>query len=204
MNTNARTRLAVLGTLGDLHRQPIAYDLACLQDLVARLAPDLICAEVTQTAWENGELSTAAFEVREALSPVVAVTDIVLIPVAVGTLQFDSLGLVPGWRTRAIRSLQRLLRWGQRTAGRAEAVNGLRFAAFCHTVCWTIAGLWTADERAAWEAQTQALVANVLATLRRDPGRRVLVVVQCQRLHRLLPLLKAHKGEFDLVPYQAL
>jgi hypothetical protein len=32
----------------------------------------------------------------------------------------------------------------------------------------------------------------------------VLVVVQCQRLHRLTPLLKAHSDELELVHYQKL
>lgn len=89
MNALPRTRLAVLGTLSDLHRQPIAYDLACLRSLVAGLAPDLVCAEVTQATWEGGELDTAVLEVREALAPVVAATDVVLIPVAPEARQFD-------------------------------------------------------------------------------------------------------------------
>lgn len=204
MNTSPRTRLAVLGTLSDLHRQPIAFDLACLRSLVAGLAPDLLCAEVTQAAWEGGELSAAGLEVREALAPVVAATDVVLIPVASGARQFDDFRAADGWRRRAVRALRRLLRWGQLKAGRAEAVNGVWFAAFCHTVCWVTELLWTAKDRAAWEAQTRALADNVLETVRRDPGRRVLVVVQCQRLHRLLPLLRAHSKGFDIVSYQAL
>lgn len=61
-----------------------------------------------------------------------------------------------------------------------------------------------AQDRAAWAAQTQALVDNVLRAVRRDPGRRVLVGVQCQRLHRLVPLLKAHADVFEIVRYQEL
>jgi hypothetical protein len=204
MNTSPHTRLAVLGTLSDLHHEPIAYDLACLRSLVATLAPDLLCAEVTQAAWEAGELSAAILEVREALAPVVAATDVVLIPVAAEPRQFEDFRSAGGWRQQAVRSLRRLLRWGQRKAGRAEAVNGAWFAAFCHTLCWATELLWTPDDRGAWTAQTRALVENVLQAARRDPGRRVLVVVQCQRLHRLMPLLRAHSKEFDLVSYLAL
>lgn len=204
MNTPPHTRLAVLGTLSELHRQPIAFDLACLRSLVAGLAPDLLCAEVTQAAWEGGELSAAVLEVREALAPVVAATDVVLVPVASEGRQFGDFRSAGGWRRRAVRALRHLLRWGQLKAGRAEAVNGMWFAAFCHTVCWATELLWTAEDRAAWAAQTRALADNVLRAVQRDPGRRVLVVVQCQRLHRLLPLLKDHAKEFDFVSYQAL
>lgn len=204
MNTTPRTRLAVLGTLSDLHRQPIAFDLACLRALMAGLAPDLVCAEVTQTDWESGRLSDSALEVREALAPMVAATDVVLIPVAAEARQFEAFGAPAGWRRRGLRALRGLLRWGQLKAGRAEAVNGVWFAAFCHTVCWATERLWTPEDRAAWEAQTQALADNVLRAVQNDPGRRVLVVVGCQRLHRLVPLLKAHRDEFDLVSYAAL
>jgi hypothetical protein len=31
MNVSPRTRLAMLGTMSDLHKQPIAYDLGCLK-----------------------------------------------------------------------------------------------------------------------------------------------------------------------------
>ena len=41
-----KTRVAVLGTLADLHREPIRYNLACLTDLVEELNPDLLFAEL--------------------------------------------------------------------------------------------------------------------------------------------------------------
>ena len=44
MNSTSLTRLAVLGTISDLHRQPLPYDLACLRKLVAERAPDLPAA----------------------------------------------------------------------------------------------------------------------------------------------------------------
>jgi hypothetical protein len=204
MNSSPRTRLAVLGTVADLHREPIAFDLANLRELVASLAPDLLCAEVTPPAWEGGALSAAAVEVREALAPVVAASEVVLIPVAADARQFDDFRPVAGWRRRAARALGRLLRWSQRRAGRAEAVNGPWYGAVCHTVCAATERLWSAPDRAAWEAQTQALADNVLRAVQRDPGRRVLVVVQCQRLHQLLPRLAAHRDVLEIVNYQVL
>lgn len=204
MNPLPRTRLAVLGTLSDLHREPLAYDLACLRQLVTDLAPDLVCAEVPRAMWESGELGPAALEVREALAPAVAATDVVLVPVDTDLRHFDEFRAAGRWQARTVHRLQQLLRWGQRKAGRVERINSVGFAAFCHTLCWTTEWLWSAEDRAAWLVQTRALADNVLATVRRDPGRRVLLVVQCQRLHRLLPLLRARANEYDLVSYEAL
>jgi hypothetical protein len=45
---------------------------------------------------------------------------------------------------------------------------------------------------------------NILQVVRRDPGRRVLVVVQCQRMHPLKQILKTHTGELEIVQYQHL
>src|SRR3990172_9692396 len=132
MNTSRHTRVAVLGTLSDLHSQLIAYDLNCLRALVADLAPDLLCAEITREAWEGGDLSTAAVEVREALAPVAAPTDIVLIPVASTPQQFADFTPAAGWRRDLLQTFDHLLQWGQRKADRPEEINGAMFAAFCH------------------------------------------------------------------------
>ncbi|MEK7311466.1 MAG: hypothetical protein AAB382_05820, partial [Chloroflexota bacterium] len=127
MNTSSssRTRLAILGTLSDLHRQPIAYDLNCLRSLVADLAPDLLCAEITREAWEGGDFSSATVEVREALAPVGAATDIVIVPVASTPRQYIDFAPSEQWRRDLVLAFDRLLQWGQRQANRPEAVNGL-------------------------------------------------------------------------------
>ncbi len=204
MNTSAISRLAVLGTLSELHRQPIAYDLACLRRLVTEAAPDILCAEITREAWEAGDPSQTPVEVREALAPVEAATDIVLVPVAPTPRQYADFAPEAGWRRQVVKVFDHLLQWGQRRANRPETINGLLFGAFCHTVCWLIERTWTMDERLAWEAQNQAIGDNILQAVRRDPGRRVLVAVQCQRLHRLVPLLHAHADMIEIVNYQVL
>ena len=204
MDALARTRLAVLGTLSDLHREPLAYDLACLRSLVTHLAPDLLCAEITRDAWERSELSAATVEVREALAPVEGATDIVIVPVAATLKPYTEFIPAEPWRRNLVRAFDRLLRWGQRKANRPEAINGLLFGAFCHTVCWLAETLWTVEQRAEWEAQNRAMAGNILRAVQRDPGRRVLVAVQCQRLHRLMPLLHAQADAFEIVNYQAL
>ena len=147
METTPRTRLAILGTLFDLHRELLPYDLAALRQLVVELAPEILCAEITRGTWEAGDLTSAEVEVREALAPVVAVTDTVLVPVAPTEHQFLDFAPRAGWRWSLVRALERLLRWGQRGAGTPEAVNGFLFGAFCHTLCWLIERLCSLSTR---------------------------------------------------------
>jgi hypothetical protein len=190
--------------MSDLHSQPIAYDLDSLRKILADLAPDLLCAEITMDAWEREDFSQASLEVREALAPVIASTDIVLIPVAPTPARYADFTPDSGWRRRLVRTFDQLLRWGQVQANDMQTVNGLRFGAFCHTVCWLTESLWATKDRAMWERQNQELVENIVRAIQRDGGRRVLVAVQCQRLHRLIPLLHAHDNLFKIVAYQNL
>lgn len=204
MDAPVRTRLALLGTLAELHRQPIAYDLARLRRLVADLAPDLLCAEITRSTWETGDLSAAALEVREALAPVVAATDIVLVPVAPTLRRHADFPAPSGLRRHLSLCGHRLLHWGERQAATPQRVNGTWFGAFCHIVCHLNEIAWKGENRAAWVADNATLAENILDVVRRDPGRRVLVAVQCQRLHRLISLLRAHAGALEIVDYREL
>ena len=204
MNTSSQTRLAILGTMSDLHRQRINYDLDCLQKIVIDVSPDLLCAEIIKEDWEQADFSRAAVEVREAMTPVIASTDIVLIPVAPTLKRYADFTPNSGWRRRLVRTFDRLLRWGQIQADDAPTVNGPWFGAFCHTICWLTESLWSAKDRVAWEEQNEQLVENIVSAVKRDSGRRVLVTVQCQRLHRLIPLLHSHSDLFNIVDYQDL
>lgn len=204
MNTSSRTRLAILGMMSDLHRQPVRYDLHCLQKIIAHVSPDLLCAEITTDAWERGDLSQAAVEVPEALVPIVASTDIVLIPVAPTSDQYGDFTPRTGWRRRLTKAFNRLLRWGQIQANSAPAVNGFWFGGFCHAVCWLTEVFWDREDRQSWERQNHDLVQNIVRAIQRDRGRRVLVAVQCQRLHRLNRLLRAHTDLFEVVRYERL
>ena len=204
MNTSARTRLALLGTLSDLHREPLAYDLACLRSLATDLAPDLLCAEITRDAWERRDLSAATLELREALAPVEAATDLVIVPVASSLKPYTGYLPMAPWRRTLVRALDRLLRWGGRKASRPEVVNGVLFGAYCHMVCWLAERLWTVEQRAEWEAQNRAMAENIVQAVQREPGRRVLVAVQCQRVHRLRPWLHAHGELLEIVDYGEL
>lgn len=190
--------------MSDLHSQPIAYDLACLRKVLTDLAPDLLCAEITRETWEREDLTQVSIDVREALATVVASTDIVLIPVAPTAEQYADFAPVLGWRRRLALPLNGLLRWGQIRADDVETVNGPWFGAFCHTACWLTESLWQAQDRARWARQNEELAENIIHAVQRDSGRRVLVAVQCQRLHRLVPLLRAQSNLFEIVQYRSL
>ncbi len=199
------TRLAILRTLGPLHSEPLRYDLEVLRALVMQLAPDLLCADLTREAWEHGDLEAAPLEIRQALLPAIELTDTVLVPVAPDGRQFGDYRAPFGLRSALARRLDGLLRWGQRAADSPEGIHGMAFDAFCHTVCALEEMTWQKDARRAYQQRTRNLTDNILAAIRRDPGGRVLVVVQCQWHHRLEPLLKKQAGDWlQIVDYREL
>lgn len=204
MKSYPQTRLAILGTMSDLHQQASHYDLNYLQKVVADVSPDLLCAEITVEAWEKQDLSGAPLELREALAPIIVSTDIVLIPVAPTPEKYSDFEPNTSWRTSLVRTFDQLLRWGQLQADDVRAINGPWFGAFCHSVCLLSEMFWNAEDRARWERQNEDLADNIVRTVQRDSGRRVLVAVQCQRLHHLLPLLHEHADLFSIVDYQDL
>ncbi|HFQ92377.1 MAG TPA: hypothetical protein ENK32_00070 [Anaerolineae bacterium] len=73
-------------------------------------------------------MAQTAVEVREALAPVVASTDVVLIPVAPGNGRFADFAPERGWRRGMVRAFDRMLRWGQRRADTPEAMRAKRAA----------------------------------------------------------------------------
>src|SRR5512133_3092558 len=142
MNTSS-TRLAILGTISDLHTHPISYDVSSLKQIVIDVSPDLLCAEITKDAWERDDLSKASLEVREALAPTIASMDIVLIPVAPDPKEYKDFAPHIGWRQHIVKTLDRLLRWGQIRADNAKTINGFGFGAFCHSICWLTELFWS-------------------------------------------------------------
>ena len=118
-STDPKTRLALLGTLGHLHTEPLRYDLACLRSLVETLEPDLLGVEVEPEAWERGDLSGAPVEVREGLVPAARRTDTVIVPLAgpsPGELAPPEGGGLARLRAGLLRSADRLLTGLQRAA----------------------------------------------------------------------------------------
>ncbi|HKZ83932.1 MAG TPA: hypothetical protein VJ793_09800 [Anaerolineae bacterium] len=195
------SRVAVLGTLSDLHRQSIAYDLKVLARLIKEIQPDLLCAEIRRDHWETGDVARMPVEYREALLPVCKRSDIVLVPIA-GT-QGESPVESRGLRAALVGVLNWQLRLMQRLAGTPEAINSGAFGVMCSWMCGLIAWAGGPEARRAWAAANGRILQNVLDAVRRDPGRRVLVTVDCRRRHLLDRRLRAF-GEIEVVEFHQL
>ena len=201
-----KTRIAVLGTLAELHREPIRYNLACLTRLVEELNPDLLCAELPREVWERGDTSDAPVEYREAIIPLAARTNIVIVPIqgAAGCERGMAHGGRMGRLRRAImQRLDDVLRWFQLRADGPRAIHSGAFGHVCHTICLLEAWVGGPAARQAWDAANRTLLENVLGAVRRDPGVRVLVTVDCRRWHQLVERLR-HVDEVELVAYWEL
>lgn len=208
MNNNRQakdqSRLAFLATVGELHTHPLKYDLKALQQTILGLAPDLLCVEVTKEAWETNDLSDSIIEVKKALWPLSLASDIVIVPIASSKKQYSDFWPVTGLKGRLSRSLNRMLWWGIRQADSIEAVNGYLFGSFCHTVCELNNKTWTADNRLLWELQNEEIAKKIIRAVNRDVGRRILVVVQCHRIHSLLSLVKKNLTNAKIINYKKL
>lgn len=196
-----RTRVAVLGTLAEFHSEPIPYDLEALVDLVSELRPDLLCLELTPEQWQRQDFADLPPEYREALLPLAHQTDIVVVPIAGQDPPEEP--TAPGWRGRLISILREWLAYVQRTAPGPAAINrGPR-----HDIANVLYGLiaWLAGDaaRAAWHTYTDRLIQQVVEVVRRDPGRRILVVVNVRHCHHIRPALREYP-EVNVVEYSEL
>lgn len=195
------TRIAVLGTLAEFHREPIPYDMAALLDLVAKIDPDLLCLDMTRDQWQTQAFEDLPPEYKEALLPLAHQTDIVVAPIAGG--QPPPKPEASGWRGTGIRWLRGWIATIQRTAAGPDAVNqGWRhhLANYLYDATrWLSAG---DVERAAHE-HADHLTQAVLDVARRDPGARVLVVVNVQYCHIIRERLRHHQ-DIEVTTYAAL
>lgn len=206
MNTATRSRVAILGTLAELHLEPIQYNLKVLRRLVKDIQPDLLCAEIHPDDWQVGELTSLPPEYREALVPLSRRTDIIIVPVS-GSRERE-LFVPRGERLAVLRSLiVRLLngqlRLMQRLANGPGAINSGFFGWMCDDVCRFTAWVCGQQAQQAWEQANQAIVNNILNAIQRDPGQRVLVTVDCRRRHQLDQALR-RLPEVELVDYRHL
>jgi hypothetical protein len=198
-----RTKVAVLGTLAEFHREPIPFDLPALVRLVSDLNPDLLCLDITPKQWQSGDFSDLPPEYRDALLPLAHQTDIVVVPVAGEHPPAEP--TAPGWRGQVIALFRRWLAAIQRTASGPAAVNqGWRHDLanlLYHFIVW-LAGE-QAEHHTAWQTHQAHLIQQVLETARRDPGRRILVVVNVRHCHHIRPALGKHP-ELEVVQYSEL
>ena len=201
-----KTRIALLGTLADLHTQPIRYDLAELERIVATTKPDLLGVEIERDDFERDDLSQAPIEVRGTLIPLARKTDIVVVPIGAGSDQ-ELRAAGKGWmldvRRSLIRALDDLVTWVQTTASDARTINS---ALVCHTCGWLCdleaAASGEAGQRA-WAETNDQLLMQIVSMGQRDPDTRILVAVQCRRKHALEQKLK-QLPNLELVNYWEL
>ncbi|MFQ5614583.1 MAG: hypothetical protein ACE5H9_20875 [Anaerolineae bacterium] len=196
-----RTRVAVLGTLAEFQRQPIPFDLPALVKLVSDLNPDLLCLDITPQQWQRRDFGDLPPEYREALLPLAHQTDIVVVPIA--EAQPPQEPVAPGWRGRLIALLRQWLAAIQRTAPGPAAINQGWRHDLANVLYHLIAALAGGGAGQGWQTHRAHLSRQVLETARRDPGRRILVVVNVRHCHHIRPALKQYP-EIEIVPYSEL
>lgn len=195
------TRVAVLGTLAEFHREPIPYDLEALVQLVADLDPDFVCLEMTPEQWQQQDFGDLPPEYREALLPLAYQTDMVVVPIA--EAQPPAEPAASGWRGQLIGLGRKGLAYIQRSAPNAAAVNqGWRHDlanVLYHLIAWLAGG----QAEKEWQAHRHHLTRQILELARRDPGRRILVVVNVRHCHHIRPDLRKYP-DIEVVQFSEL
>ena len=182
------TRIAVLGTLTEFHADPLPYDLQALVDLVAGINPDLLCLDMTLAQWQQKEFDSLPAEYREALLPLAAQTDMVIVPIG-GELEMPRATAV-GWRNHLIGHIRTLLGWVQTNAPTPDAINqGWRheLANVLYGLSRHLAG---SAAREAYHIHIEELTQATRQVAMNNPGNRILVVTNIQYCHHIRPQLR--------------
>ncbi len=161
-------------------------------DAVEDLCPDLLCLDITPEQWQRQDFADLPPEYREALVPLAYQTDIVIVPV--GEAQPLAEPTATGWRGWAMARLRRLLGLLQRTTPDPAALNRGWRHDMANGLYDATAGLAGAEARQARHHHTHHLIERVAEVAQRDPGRRILVVVNVRYCHHIRPELEKHSG----------
>lgn len=190
------TRIAVLGTLAEFHEDPLPYDLTVLVELVAGINPDLLCLDMTLAQWQQQDFSGLPLEYSEALVPLAAQTDIVVVPI--GGQQMMPRATAVGWRRLAINGFRKLLVWIQASAPGPEAINqGWRHDVgnVFYEATRFLAGKETNH---AYHAHIDQVAQAALRVAEHNPGNRILVVTNIQYCHHIRPRLQQQPGIIEM------
>lgn len=190
MESNERTKVAILGTLAEFHNEAIPYDVSALLELVAKINPDLLCLELTPKQWHERDYDEVPLLYHEALLPLARQTDIVVAPI--GCEKSPPQPGRMGWRGTVINMLRKWIAMMQRTARGPDDMNqGWRHSLTNYLYDAT---RWLAGGNANRETKDYRahLVRRVLEVSRRDRGARVLVVVNIQHCHILRETLRTY------------
>ncbi len=196
------TRIALLGTLSHLHKEPIHYDLAELSRIVNEVHPDLLGVEIERGEFERNDLVRAPLEVREALVPLARKSDVVIAPIGAGSPN-ELRAPHAGMRFALNRALDHALGGIQRTANNARRVNSALVSHTCGLICHLEEFICGEPGRQAWKETNAGMLSNIIEIAQRDPGTRILVAVQCRRKHWLEPKVRQAPG-IELVNYWEL
>lgn len=195
----AKTQVAVFGTLPPDFNQPFDYEQEALGRAVERLSPDLLLIEISPEQWERGDAKGLPPEYKAGLLQIGANTDAVVVPIG--------LPYADPWRVPEGTPLASLRRWHVRFLHRllARLAHGsparLSSAAYgraCRTICSLLGRLCGPEAQAEWDEQNRRLLDNVLIAVRRDPGRRVVLAIDCRRRRYIVEGLR-RAGNIDVV-----
>lgn len=195
------TRVAVLGTLAEFHREPIPYDLKALVELVSRLKPDFLCLEMSPAQWQQQDFSDLPPEFGQALLPLAYQTDMVVVPISEPDPPREP--ATTGWRGRLIGWCRQALALIVRSAPDAAAMNQGWRHDWANVLYGTIARLAGGPVEQQWQAHHHHMAEQVRQLAQRDPGRRILVVVNVRYCHHLRPALAA-EPQIEVVPFSEL
>jgi hypothetical protein len=190
--TTHPTRIAVLGTLAEFHQDPLTYDLETLMHLVAEINPDLLCLDMTLEQWQEQDFGRLPEEYSQALLPLAAQTDIVVVPI--GGERVMPRSLATGWRGVVINGTRKLLNWIHSSAAGPDAINqGWRHDVgnMLYTLARNLAGDQTVH---VYHAHIEQVSQAVLEAAQNNPGNRILVVTNIQYCHHIRPLLQQQSG----------
>ena len=203
-NYQPTNRVAILGVLADLHGEFVKYDLKPLRQLILAIQPDLICADIHWVDWLSGHLAAATRAIRETIVPLCRRTNMVIIPVGGSALQeFEGPLADRLLKAKVIRALNGLQRISWAVINQPAAINSVAYTHCCDLTCAVELNLCGPTAKKKWKEANDAILKNILETLTRDPGRRVLVTVDCRRRQWLMKQL-AQMPQVDLVHYNEL
>ncbi len=190
--SNQPTQVAVLGTLAEFHEDPLPYDLAALVELVTNINPDLLCLDISLSQWQRQDFSRLPVEYSEALLPLAAQTDMVVVPIG-GEVMMPRATAV-GWRSQVIQWARTLLAQIQANAPGPDAINqGWRhhLGNLLYSLTRTLSG---SEVNRAYHDHIEQVSQATLQVAENNPGNRILVVTNIQYCHHIRPRLRQHEG----------
>lgn len=202
------TRVAVVGTLAEYRRDPVPHDLTELVRFVAAIDPDLLCLDMTLDQWLRDDFGGLPPEYRDALLPLAAQTDIVVVPIGDGLDMTERAegsdtkrGGVRGWLRRVLRSAIARLAHGAQTP--VSVGEGLRHLFVEHLLYLLDLIEGGRHVRRHAREHRNALGRRIIELAQRDPARRILVVVNARHCHQLRRALR-RSPQVALVHYSDL